>query len=307
MSLSFWNRSALALLFPAVAYAHVVSTSTGELRITGRTGVYELRIPAYEIEHTEHPETALLDEIRFAGAQRTSSECNNDGDWFVCRAGYTFSENVTDKIEVDCTVYRATVPNHIHLLYAVQGQNSDQQIFDQNTPMAEMRFHPPSLGESLRRDGAAGARRLLRSLSAILFLAAIALAARNRRDALILGGSFLAAEWLARPVAPFIPIALSPDFLEAVLALTAAYLAGELLFFRATNARWALVPLFGLFHGLPFVAFPALYLAGAMAVQALLLIGVSFAALQLPDKFRRPAAGTLLAASLVWFCVLVFT
>lgn len=305
--MSFCNRAAFALLFCGVAFAHAVSTSTGDLRIEGRNGVYELRIPAYEVEHAENPEIALLNEIRFGGAQRTSSECRHNGDWFVCRASYAFSEDVTGALDVECTLYRATVPNHIHVLYATQGKNVDQKIFDQNLTTAELRFRPPSFVESLSRDGVAGAVRFIRSFSGILFLAAIALSVRKRRDAFFLGALFLAAEWLVRPVAPFIPIPLSPEFLEAVLALTAAYLTGELLFLSESRARWVVVPLFGLLHGLPFTAFPPLYLAGAATVQVVFLAAFSFAALRLPDKVRRPAAGMVLAASLVWFCVLAFT
>jgi hypothetical protein len=301
---SCWN-SALLLLTCALAHAHVVSISNGELRVTGRTASFELRMPAYEVEAVSNPE-ALLDELRFGTAHRTSAECNKDADWLTCRAAYEFPEPVPDKLEVACTLYRVTVPNHIHMLYAVQGENSDQRVFDQSNPALEIRFHPPSLSESVTRDGSAGALRLLKSPSGLLFLLVIALAARSWREAALLTVVFVAVEWLVRPLSPFIPLAMSPEFLESVMALTVAYLAGELLFLPQSSARWFVVPLLGLVHGLPFVAFPPLYLAGAALVQILLLALAAAASLRIPPHWNRPLAAAALLAALAWFTRLLF-
>src|SRR5690348_5932992 len=108
------------LLGPA-AFAHVVSMSNGELRVQGRIATFELRIPMYEVAHVTNPETALLDHIKFEGAQRTSSACGEEDGTYVCRASYDFDRPVPDKIQVECTLFQVTVPNHVHLLYAVQG------------------------------------------------------------------------------------------------------------------------------------------------------------------------------------------
>lgn len=303
--MSFWSKRLLATLVCVTAHAHVVSISNGEMHVTGQTATFELRIPVYEVE-VSTPETTLLDELRFAGGKRVSSECTKDADWLTCRANYEFAEPVPDKIAVECTLYRVTVPNHIFMLYAVQGPNSDQRVFDQNTSVIEMRFHPPSLWESISRDGIAGALRLLKSPAGLLFLLVIALAARTIRDAAILGALFLAAEWVVRPLSPFIPIGMSPEFLEAVMALTVAYLAGELLLLPTGSARWVIVPLLGLIHGLPFVAFPALYLGGASVLQFGLLAVASLASLRMPAAWRKSAAALLLTLSLAWFARLIF-
>jgi len=236
--LLFFRRILLLLFLCGQAFAHVVSISNGELRVSGRSATYELRMPGYEMENLANPETALLDEVRFTGAKRISSECKTDGGWFVCNAQYEFADDVTDKVDVECTLYRVTVPNHVHILYAAQGGNSDQKVLDQNTSMAEMRFHPPSLLESLTRDGQAGILKLLKSVGALLFLAAIALTARSWKDAAFLTALFFAAEWIVRPISPFVPIAMSPEFLEAVLALTAVYLTAEIIFLSAGRSRW---------------------------------------------------------------------
>jgi hypothetical protein len=275
--------------------------STGELQVTGRTATYELRMPAYEITELKHPETALLNEIHFGDAQMISSKCKTDGTDYVCRAEYEFAHELPDKVDVECTLFRVTVPNHIHILYVVQGANSDQKVFDQITTAKEMRFHPPSAWESITRDGSAGGWMMLRSVSGLLFLCMLALTARSWREAAALTGAFLTAEWAVRPVAPLIPLTMSTEFLEALMALTVAYLAGELLFLPDGRARWVIVPLLGLIHGLPFVSFPALYLGGATVVQAVLVAGLALIALRMPAAWRRPVAGLLLLASAAWF------
>jgi len=283
------------------ASAHVVSMSSGELHVNGRTATYELRIPMYELAHVTNPETALLDHVKFEGARRTSSQCQEQDGTYICRADYEFTAPVPDKIEVECTLFQITVPNHVHLLYAVQGPNSDQAVFDQSFREVEVRFHPPSRAELIAKDGAAGIARLLKSVSGLLFLAVLVLAARNIREMGILTLAFLAGEWLARPMAPRIPMSFSPEFLEAVLALTVAYLAAEIVFLPESQARWAVVPILGVAHGLAFAAFPPSYLAAASIAQAILLSGLWLAVRRMPVGWRRPAAGVMLVAGIGWF------
>jgi HupE / UreJ protein len=294
-------RRLLLFLICCSAYAHVVSMSNGELHVNGRTATYELRIPMYEVAHVSNPETALLDHVKFEGARRTSSSCGQESDTYVCRADYEFEQPVPDKIEAECTLFQVTVPNHVHLLYAVQGPNSDQEVFDQSFRKAEVRFHPPSRAELIAKDAAAGIARLFQSVSGLLFLAVLALAARNIREMGILTIVFVAGEWLARPIAPRIPMNFSPEFLEAVLALTVAYLAAEIVFLPDSQARWVVVPILGIAHGLPFAAFPPPYLTAASITQALLLSILWLAARKMPIAWRRPAAGVLLVAGIGWF------
>lgn len=279
--------------------------SSGELHVTGRTATYELRIPMYEVANVANPETALLDHVKFEGARRTSSNCHEQDGTYVCHANYEFAAPVPDKLEAECTLFQVTVPNHVHLLYAVQGPNSDQEVFDQSFRQAEVRFHPPSRAEVIAKAAAAGIARLFKSVSGLLFLAVLVLAARNTREMGILTIAFLAGEWLARPISPRIPMSFSPEFLEAVLALTVAYLAAEIVFLPDSQARWAVVPVLGIAHGLPFSAFPPSYLTAASITQAILLLVLWLAARFMtrvsPASWRRPAAGVLLVAGIGWF------
>lgn len=282
-------------------YAHVVSMSSGEFHVTGRAATYELRIPMYELTHVTHPETALLDQVKFEGARRTSSMCQEQDGTYICRADYEFDRPVPDKIEVECTLFQVTVPNHVHLLYAVQGPNSDQQVFDQRFRQAEVRFHPPSRAELIAKAAAAGIARWSKSVPGLLFLAVLVLAARKLRDMGILTIAFLTGEWLARPLSLHIPMSFSPEFLEAVLALTVAYLAAEIVFLPDSQARWAVVPILGIAHGLPFAAFPSTYLTAASITQAIVLAVLWLIARKIPVSWRRPAAGVMLIAGIGWF------
>lgn len=298
-------RRLLLFTICSTVSAHAVSMSSGELHVTDRTASFELRIPMYEVAQVTHPETTLLDQLKFEGARRTSSTCREQDGNYVCRADYKFDHPVPDKIAVECTLFQVTVPNHVHLLYAVQGLNSDQVVFDQNTPQVEVRFHPPSSAELIAKAAAAGITRLFKSVSGLLFLAVLALAARTRREMGILAVIFFAGEWLARPVAPRIPMSFGPEFLEAVLALTVAYLAAEVVFLPDSRARWAIVPILGIAHGLPFSAFPASYFAAAWVTQAVLLLLLWLAASKLPASWRRIAGGMMLIAGIGWFLRMV--
>jgi HupE / UreJ protein len=295
------RRWVLLLVSASLAHAHVVSMSNGELHVNGRAATYELRIPMYEVAHVTNPETALLDHVKFEGAKRTSGSCQAQGEMYVCRADYEFDRPVPDKIDAECTLFQVTVPNHVHLLYAVQGPNSDQVVFDQTFRQTEVRFHPPSRAELIARDAAAGIARLLKSVSGLLFLVVLILAARNTREMGILTAVFLAGEWLARPLAPRLPLSFSPEFLEALLALTVAYLAAEVVFLPDSQARWAVVPVLGIAHGLAFAAFPPAYLASAEVTQAVMLGVLWLAVRRMPKSWRRPAATVLLATGFGWF------
>src|ERR1035441_5339316 len=63
------------LAVPLPLAAHMVSMSTGELKVDGSRAHYELRIPMYEVAHVREPEHTLLDHIRFksGGAWGTPS------------------------------------------------------------------------------------------------------------------------------------------------------------------------------------------------------------------------------------------
>lgn len=288
------------ILLPGPLWAHVVSLSTGELRVDGPLAVYELRMPMFEVAHVANPETALIDHIRFDNAHRVSAKCHEEDGTYVCIANYEFP-GLVDRLDVECTFYQITVPNHVHLLNAVQGANRDQAIFDQSFPRAEVRFHPPSRTELFVRELGAGLWRALASPVA-LFLLSLVIAARSGREAVLLMAMYLIGEWLVRPIGPRIPWQLSQRFIEAAMALTVAYLAIEILMLPAAGKRWAVVFVLGLFHGLYFAAFPATYLAGAAIVQAALVaVLVIVAARWATPALRRAGARVLLIAGLGWF------
>ena len=291
------------LILPRCLQAHVVSMSTGEIRVDGPTAVYELRMPMYEVAHVADPEKALLDHVQFGNGHRTRASCHEEDGVYVCRAEYEFPGLHPNALDVECTLYQVTVPNHVHLLTAIQGPNTDQLVFDQTLSEGEVRFHPPSRGEVIARESVKGARRAAMNAAGLLFLAALALAARSRGEAVTLAAVFLASEWVARPVGPHIPLAFSARFFEAALALTVAYLAVEILLLPDGKLRWLVVAVLGLFHGLSLAAFPPSYQAGASVAQTLVWTPLAAGALRLPKPWLRPAAATILAAALAWFVV----
>jgi HupE / UreJ protein len=295
-----------ALLLSAGALqAHVVSMSSGELTVNGHNAEFVLRMPVYELQHVSNPQSELLDHVKFADSRLVSSNCTRDQDAYICTGQYEFTRPIPDKVEIECTLFQVTVPNHVHLLHAVQGPNGDQVVFDQTFTRAEARFHPPSRAELIARGVAGGIGRLVTSLAAMVFLAALAVAARSWREAVLFIGLFVAGEWIALPLAPRIPLAFSPAFLESAMALTSAYLAVEILLLPESQARWMAVPILGLVHGLNFAAFPATYLAGASCAQVALVTVAAAGAVKLPPLWRRAAALVVLIASGVRFARLL--
>jgi hypothetical protein len=294
--------------------AHVLSMSSGDLAIGGARAHYELRMPLYEVAHVSNPERALLEHIRFAGARLVRSQCGADParDTYICGADYEFAAPV-DRLDVECTLAAITVPNHVHLLRASLGDKRDEAVFDLGFTRATLRFRPLTAAEVVITQAGAGFVRALGGTVQVLFLAALVLAARSRRELLAIAAMFLvgqAASVLAMAHVLWQP---APRFVEAATALAVAYLAVEILLLPQAGARWLVAGVLGALHGLYFHLFvqttgygPALVLVGgvlaetaAIAILALVLSRVGRVA-----KAFRPvqvAASALLIFGIVWF------
>jgi hypothetical protein len=298
--------------------AHMVSMSTGELKVDGNRVHYELRIPMYEVAHVHEPEHTLLDHIQFhsGGALGTASaqSCRDEQGTYVCTADYEFPAPV-EELRVECTYASVTVPNHVHLLRAYLGDKTDQAVFDLSFTSAEIRFRPPTAWETAFQEIAAGFMRAAGGLAPLLFLASLVLAARSRRELVTLTVAFLAAESVACLVAPRIAFPLSPRFIEAAAALTIAYLAFEIILLPNSGLRWLVVGVLGLFHGAYFSIFLAqsgdhavTFLCGVAVAELLLIAAFAFVLGRLTrlSSMKRavPVAATmLLTVGVVWFFV----
>ncbi|HYL75173.1 MAG TPA: HupE/UreJ family protein [Bryobacteraceae bacterium] len=307
---------AWCLLCPFALTAHMVSLSTGELKVGGNTASYELRMPMYEVAHVREPEHTLLEHIRFksggAWGIPSGQSCSDQDGTYICTADYQFPAPV-DELEIECTYAAVTVPNHVHMLRAYRGDKTDQAVFDVSFTTAEIRFRPPTAWETAIKELAAGFMRAAGGLAPLLFLASLALAARSRRELAALTVSFLAAESLACLLAPHLAIPLSPRFIEAAAALTIAYLAFEIILLPNSGLRWLVVGVLGLFHGAYFSVFLAesgyhavTFLCGVAAAELLLIAVFAFVLGRLLHLVRIPRAvpamaTVLLAVGVLWF------
>jgi hypothetical protein len=309
-------RICLSLLLASTAWAHVVSMSSGDLAVHGAGAHYELRMPLYEISHVAAPERTLLDHVRFAGARLVEKSCRTDAGraLYVCEADYQFAAPV-DRVEVECTLAAVTVPNHVHLLRAQLDGKEDQALFDISFTRATLRFRPPTAAEIAIEQSGAGWMRALGGAVQLLFLAALVVAARSRRELLALAGMFLAGQVAAALVAPHTAWQPAPRFVEAAAALAVAYMAVEILLLPAAGARWAIAGVLGGFHGLYFHLFlqstgyrAAYVLAGAALaeVAALSVMALVFTRVARVARALRPvevSASALLLVGLVWFAM----
>jgi hypothetical protein len=161
----------------------------------------------------------------------------------------------------------------------------------------------------------AGVVRALGGLVQVLFLAALALAARNRRELAALTAMFLAGQVACVLIMLHSFWQPAPRFVEAAAALTVAYLAVEILLLPQAGARWLVAGVLGAFHGLYFHLFlqstgfgAGLVLAGAALaeVAAIALLALLFWQVARVAKALRPvqvAAAGLLVFGLVWFAM----
>jgi hypothetical protein len=303
---------ALLLVLPAMpAWPHAVSFSSGSLTIDGARAHYELRMALYEISHVASPERTLLSHVRFSGAQLLNASCSAhpESGFYVCEADYQFAAPV-EAVEVECTLAAATVPNHVHLLRAEMDGKHDQALFDISFTRATLRFRPPTAAEVAISESAAGAMRALGGAVQLLFLAALALAARGRNQLVALAAMFLMGQAASALVAPHALWQPAPRFVEAAGALTVAYLAVEILLLPQAGARWVIAGVLGVVHGLYFrlflqaTGYQAGYVLAGAALAELVVIGVlALVVFRLPRVAQKVAACALLGFGIVWFAV----
>jgi hypothetical protein len=126
-------KFSVCLLCPTALLAHMVSMSTGELKVDGKHAHYELRMPAYEAAHVKNPERSLLEHIRFTSGGENgrvlAKSCGDQQGTYICTADYEFAAAI-DELEVECTFASITVPNHVHMLRAYKGDKVDQAVLD---------------------------------------------------------------------------------------------------------------------------------------------------------------------------------
>ncbi len=314
-------RSILLFALAAIpAASHMVSISTGEITIEGNRARYVIRMPIYEVQHIKDAGPALLNAIHFSSggseARRLDGSCSNDAaeNALVCTANYEFAAPV-EILDASSAFHTLTVPNHVHVLRGTLGDKSDQAVLDLSFPKATLRFRPPTLFERIAQQSVAGAMRAAGGSAQWLFLAALVLAARSRRELLRIAAMFLLGEILSCLLLPVTGWQPAPQFVEAACALTIAYLAVEILLLPEAGMRWLVVGVLGLFHGLYFSLFitggefsAGWVLLGVVVIEVVLLALLGWILSRLARFLPMPAAtraaaGLLLVVGLAWFFV----
>lgn len=296
------------------AAAHVLSVSQGRLRLAGQAVQYELRMPLSEIPEGENPQATLLAAFGvFSDGQAgtlAAQACREEAGQglYICEAEYRFAAPPT-KVSVRCDFPSVTVPHHMHILLSGEGESARQTVFDITSRESDIRFAPPTMGEVMATNLGAGSRKAITSPELLLFLVALALAARARREFFLCAAAFLCAQAAVAAAAGALGWIPPTRFLEAAAALTVAYLASEILFLPDAKHRWVVCGSMGCFHGLFLAAFLAAtgmkapyFLSGAISTEGLIVTAAG--ALRLRFAGRRVeqlAAILLLVGGLAWF------
>ena len=312
-------RGASVLLVGALAcavpcHSHVLSISHGSLRVDGNSIRYELRIPLLEAPDTEDPGRTLLDAFVVRHDQeegkRTDEACQADRGQglLVCEATYRFAE-APDRVAVRCEYPSVTIAHHMHILRSGEGELARQTVFDITSTEADIRFTPPTLWETIRTELGAGVRRAITSPELLLFLAALALAGRMKRELVECVVAFLLAQAAVAVGGNLLGWIPPPRFLEAAAALTVAYLASETLFLPEAKNRWLICGGLGCFHGLFLAAFlqsarmkAEFVMPGVFATEALLATALATIRLRFVRGRSEQLVGILLlVGGLGWF------
>lgn len=307
----------MALLAAAASLplaGHVLSVSHGSLLQDGSDLLYELRMPLSEAPQDGDRAQILLGAfLVLDGGQpgeRVDGQCNEDAGQglLLCTATYRFAEP-PKAVTVQCEFPAVTVPQHVHVLRSGAGDMVRQTVFDITYTEAEIRFTPPTWQETVATEGGAGFRRALTSPELLLFLLALALAGRSKREFAACAGGFLAAQALVGVIGGMIGLAPPVRFLEAAIALSVAYLASEILFLPDASMRWLACGAMGTFHGLFFASLlgsaqmsPAYFLPGALAGEGLALALLGSVRLRYGgSRTEQLGAILLLVGGLGWF------
>jgi hypothetical protein len=188
-------------------------------------------------------------------------------------------------------------------------------MFDRSFPRATLRFRPPGPAEVAMTEAAGGFLRALGGPVQILFLAALALAARGRQELLRISAAFLAGQTIAVLVVPGTGWQPAPRFVEAAAALAVAYLAVEILLLPKAGARWLIAGVLGAFYGLFLYLFiqtagyrPGFVLLGAAVAETavIAMLAVLLGRMTKWGEAIRPvqlAASALLLFGIAWFIV----
>lgn len=297
----------------------MVSISTGDLYLEGRAARLELHIPAYEVEeHLNDPERQVLGAIDFFSgdtkARVTSGSCAMDPalDSFRCDIGLEFAAEPA-AITVESRLHQILVRNHVFILRASADGASGRAVLDVAIPSATVRFAPPTLIERAAGGFFAGLRRVWTGPAQLLFLLALAIAARQPRELATLALAFIVGQGAAcwtMALAGWQPAAA---FIEASAALTIAYLALEVILFPEASYRWLVVGVLGAVLGLGFGSLLSVseveeefFLAGAVLTQLAILSLLYWVRTRIPSRWpalrlERFAAGVLAAVGLSWF------
>jgi hypothetical protein len=139
------------------------------------------------------------------------------------------------------------------------------------------------------------------------------LAARSRRELLLLAGMFTAGQIGSALLVPLMRWQPAPRFVEAAAALTIAYLSVEVLLLPKAGARWLVAGVLGIFHGLYFGLFletsgfhagyvlAGVVLADAAAIAVLALVLSRVARWTQALRPVQVSASMLLVFGMVWF------
>ncbi|MGE0814660.1 MAG: HupE/UreJ family protein [Vicinamibacterales bacterium] len=325
------------------AVAHDLSRSTSRLVVEGRRVNATVTIGALDF-HTgpvvdaDGDQRASIDEVDaaipavFAALRRHLSVTADgaapasvlldryelaDGATLRMRVTYEFAAPV-GTLALETTLPEVTQPDHRHLASVVRGDASIEAVLDLDSPRAV--FGPAGRGfaATARRFAALGIEHIVTGYDHLAFLAALLLGAAAFRAVVGIVTAFTVAHSLTLGLASFDLVTVPPALVEALIALSIAWVAVENLVLDRPAHRWRLAFVFGLVHGFGFsnvlrdLALPRATLAASLftfnlgvELGQLAFLALAFPVLRAALASRWRASVGLAASSAV-LCVGVY-
>lgn len=250
--------AALLLAVPAAGVAHDPGLSSLDVRVTGHEITAALSLASADSRDIGALHSFVLDalEVRIDDQELrgTVDEVRNDLGQGV-RVAVTYPRTPGSRLTITSNVPRLLARGHRELVSIADEAGSS---------LAERMIDAASSDVSVDLDGGAsvdrsalwfarlGVEHILGGYDHLLFLAALLLVVRERREVVTVVTAFTVAHSLTLAAAAFGWIDIPARIVEPLIAASIVYVGIENLCRREPGARWPLTFAFGLIHGLGF-------------------------------------------------------
>ncbi len=250
--------AALLLAIPAAGVAHDPGLSSLEVRVTRSEIIATLALASADAGAIGAPESFVVDalEVRIDDRELrgTIDEVRNDGGQGL-RVLVRYPRTPGSRLTITSNAPRLLARGHRELVSIANeaGSSLAERMIDASSSEVAVDLHGVApVDRSALWFARLGVEHILGGYDHLLFLAALLLVVRERRELVTVVTAFTVAHSLTLAAAAFGWIDVPPRIVEPLIAASIVYVGIENLWRREPGARWPLTFAFGLIHGFGF-------------------------------------------------------